>query len=170
MIRKAIILCFLVVPFMLASQDYTGSAGFRGGYSSGIGFKGFMDEEKALEALVGWRDGGMQFTMLLETYRPVFLGYSEHVFLYLGYGAHVGFTRWYERYQGDVYINGHPTYHYSRHSSPVIGADAIAGLEYRMYRVPLAFGLDIKPFVEFFGESFISLNPMDMGFSVRYTF
>ena len=160
----------LALSLAAGAQDYSGSVGLRGGYSSGLNFKGFVSDENAVDALLSWRDGGMQFTMLLETYRPVFLGYSEHMFLYLGYGAHVGYTRWYKRYEDNIQINGHPTYYYHRRSSPVIGADAIAGLEYRMYRVPLAFGLDVKPFAELFGEHFININLVDFAMSFRYTF
>lgn len=168
--RKVLLVSFLILPILVISQDYTGSVGARGGYSSGIDFKGFMEEDRAMEALLSWRDGGMQFTMLLETYRPVFLEYSDHMFLYMGYGAHVGYTRWYKRYKDDNVIYGHPTYFYQRRSSPIIGADAIAGLEYRMYRFPMAVGLDVKPFAELFGENFINIHLMDLAFSLRYTF
>lgn len=169
-LRRFLPIILLSFSLVAVGQDYTGSAGFRGGYSSGINFKGFVDEYKAIEALVSWRNGGVQFTMLAESYRPILLSYSEHVFLYSGYGAHAGYTRWYERHTGAQTINGHYTYFYQRKASPVIGADAIIGLEYRMYRVPLAFGLDAKPYIEFFGERFIEFMPVDMAFSLRFTF
>lgn len=171
MIRQSIFILILsVLPLALAGQDYRSSIGLRGGNSSGITFKGFVDGDKAIEALASTRDGGFQFTMLMQTYRPVLLEYSEHLFFYYGYGAHVGYTRWYKRYKDDITILGHPTYYYVRRSTPVIGADAIAGMEYRMYRVPLAFTLDAKPFVEVFGEDFLKIRPFDFAFSVRYTF
>ncbi len=169
-IRKILLVVLLPFQIVAMGQDYSGSAGFRGGYSAGINFKGFVDEYKAVEALVSWRNGGMQFAMLAESYRPILLEYSEHIFMYSGYGAHAGYTRWYERYTGTHTINGNPTYFYQRRVSPVIGADAILGLEYRMYRIPLALSLDVKPYIEFFGERFIEFMPADMAFSLRITF
>lgn len=168
--HKILLTILLLLPLIARSQDYTASAGLRGGYSSGLVFKGFAEEDKALEGLLSWREGGMQFTILLESYRPVFLEYSDHLFLYLGYGAHVGYTRSYHRYKDDFTIYGHPTYYYQRRASPVIGADVIAGLEYRLYRIPLAISLDIKPFAEILGNPFFDLRLGDMAFSVRYTF
>ncbi|HRY99523.1 MAG TPA: hypothetical protein P5550_10760 [Bacteroidales bacterium] len=168
--RKLMLASMLLLPLLLAGQDYSTSVGGRGGYSSGITFKGFLDEYRAVEAMLSWRGGGMQFTMLAQSYRPVMLEYSDHLFLFAGYGAHVGYTRWYTRHTGSQTIYGHPTYFYSRRSSPVIGADAILGLEYRMYRVPLAMSLDLKPYLELFGERFVSIMPVDMAFSLRYTF
>lgn len=168
--RKILVLCWFaaLITGNAMSQDYKGSVGLRGGISSGFVFKGFMDEQDAFHALLSFRDNGMQATFLVEKYRPVWLDHTDRLFLFTGYGGHVGYTRWYKHFEAST--SPLEADFYDRRSSPVIGADVIAGLEYRLYTHPFAFTFECKPFVELFGQRFLDVNVVDFAFSARYTF
>jgi hypothetical protein len=147
-------------------QEYRYSAGLRGGYSSGITFEAYLDDFNAFKGLMSWRDKGMQFTGLFEHYKPVFTKRSDHFFVYYGIGGHIGYTRWYKKYYSD---DQYYTY-YENVASPVFGIDGIVGLEFRLYKVPLAFDLDFKPFVEVFGQTAFKTVFSDFAFGIKYNF
>jgi hypothetical protein len=88
----------------------------------------------------------------------------ENFFFYYGVGGHVGFEQWYRRYH---YDNQPDTYYYRHVATPVVGVDGIAGIEYRLKKVPLAFGFDYKPYFNLFGEQFFDMNMGDFGFSFK---
>jgi hypothetical protein len=54
--------------------------------------------------------------------------------------------------------------------APVIGLDAIIGMEFRLDRIPLTFSLDAKPFFELFGQNMFRLSVFDIGLSVKVHF
>jgi len=156
----------VMISLQVFSQDYRYSAGLRGGYTSGITFQAYLDDQNAFQAMLSWRDGGMQFTALYEKYHPIFVDRSDHFFLYYGVGGHLGYTKGYKRY---YYDNSYYTY-YESIARPVFGVDGIVGVEFRLYTVPLSFGLDYKPFAEFFGESVFRLIMYDFAFTMKYNF
>lgn len=168
--KQLLISLLIVLPGLIPAQEYTGSVGVRGGLSSGITFKGFMNEFNAIEAILSHRDEGVQLTILLEKYKPALMSRYENFSIYYGIGAHIGYTKWHQRIEAPEQVYGHPTYSYKRRSSPVLGADGIVGIEYRMDRAPFAFGLDVRPFVELFGEHFVKMKLYDLALSARFTF
>lgn len=162
---------FLLLILMMPqanAQDYTGSVGFRGGQTWGLDMKVFPSEQTAVEGIFSFRDKGVQLTLLIEKYYPLLLQNSDNLYAFVGYGGHLGYTKWYE----ETYDGSNPAtpYYYEYKASPVIGADVIAGVEYRLYSSPFAFCLDFKPFIELFGEDFFRINFSDFGLTARYTF
>ncbi|MCF8234669.1 MAG: hypothetical protein K9G67_08970 [Bacteroidales bacterium] len=157
-----------ISSLFVRGQEYRQYAGLRGGVSSGISYKLFKNEVKALEALLAYRDGGIQFTALIETYKPLYLKNTDRLYMYTGLGAHIGYTSW---HRGQTsFLPLFRTRFFNRNFSPVIGLDIAAGLEYRFYNTPLVLGLNIKPFFDIFGRNFFNLHLFDVGFSIHYTF
>lgn len=162
---KKLFLLFLLVPLYLNAQDHNGAIGIRGGESGGITAQMFKDEGSAIQALLSFRRTGVQFTVLTERYMPVLLNYSDHIFLYEGYGGHIGYERWYKYHAGDW-----PNYSEHMRTSPLIGIDGIVGLEYRLFKYPFKFGIEYKPFAELSLHHVFRLNLWDFGVTIHYTF
>ena len=166
---KIFAILFLVIIFQkVNSQDYINAVGFRTGGTSGFCYKTFVNDYKALEGILSFRNNGVQLTALIETYSPANFNINENLFLYYGYGAHVGFLKKYDD-------NNFPFSIFEPNKSmfrtrPVIGADAIIGIEYRFVSLPVIAALDTKPYIEFFGFPFIKTKLFDIGISVKYTF
>jgi len=143
---------FMVAVFLavgrndLDAQPYRHSAGIRAGYSSGITYKGFMlHRMSAFE--VGFmynRHGfnlGAPFEYHLEPFQK-----NSRTFVYLGGGAFGG--DWDEEVS--------------------VGLAAVAGMEYTLRDLPLAFSIDWKPMLNIYAD----LEPdfLDFGLSIRYRF
>lgn len=161
--KKLRILFFF--PLILQAQDYKGAIGFRGGESYGFSLQLLNDESHAIQGLLSFRRSGMQLTVMTEKYIPVLLNYSDHIFLYQGYGGHLGYERWYKWHDGDW-----PKYSHHMRSSPLLGIDGVVGLEYRLFKYPLKFGLEYKPFAELSLHNVFRLNLWDFGATIHYTF
>ena len=160
--KKLLILLFF--PLVINAQHYKGAIGIRGGESAGISLQLFSDESNAAQALLSFRKNGMQFTVLKEKYMPVLLNYSDHIFLYQGYGGHIGFERWYN-WKDDEW-----PYDYHMRSAPLAGIEGVVGLEYRLFKCPLKFGLEYKPFAELSFHNVFRLNVWDFGVTIHYMF
>lgn len=167
--KTTVIICsFLLLSGLYGNaQEYRNAVGFRGGYSSGICYQGFFNENNAVEVLLSWRDSGMQLTGIFEAYHPVMTDHYDNFFIYYGFGGHFGYTQWYRKQYYDTQPN---TFYYKQKASPVMGFDGMFGFEYKLYRVPLSFSMNYKPFMEMFGEEFIKLNFHDFGFSAKLRF
>ncbi|MCK5840435.1 MAG: hypothetical protein KAG99_11335 [Bacteroidales bacterium] len=165
-ITLTIIAAFFILT--VGAQDHRNAIGLRGGFSSGVTYRVFVDDFNAFEGWLGFRDNGMQATALFQHFLPVFLEQSDHFFLYWGVGGHVGYKKWERRYYYDPHYP--QKYYYRKVASPVLGADAILGLEFRFYTIPIALSIDYKPFIELSGPYFFHANLHDFGFSVKYTF
>ena len=159
------LLLFLFIPFVTNAQVYRGAIGIRGGESAGISVQLFSDENNVVQGLLGFRNSGTQFTVLKEKYMPVLLKYSDHIFLYKGYGGHLGYERWYKWKDGDW-----PDYNRHMRSAPLAGIDGVIGLEYRLFKFPLKFGLEYKPFAELSLHNIFRLNLWDFGVTIHYSF
>lgn len=159
------LLIILLFPLVVNAQEYKGAVGIRGGESGGVTLQLFSDENSAAQGLLSFRRSGMQLTVLSEKYLPVFLSYSDHIFLYQGYGGHLGYERWYKWKDGDW-----PDYDHHMRSSPLVGIDGVVGLEYRLFKLPLKFGLEYKPFAELSLHNVFRLNLWDFGVTIHYTF
>jgi hypothetical protein len=140
----------------------------RVGLSSGIAYQLMVDDFRGYKGMMSFRDGGIQITALIESYRPLYLKFTDKMYYYTGMGAHIGFTRW--PHQRGFIANPFRYYRGKGHFAPVIGMDAIIGLEFRLSRIPLTFSLDAKPFFELFGQNIFRLSLFDIGLSVKIHF
>ena len=155
---KKIILFFLITTTLMIStsgysQNYIQAIGLRGGIYSGVSYKNFIGNAVALEGIVTRPWKGWELIGLLEKHEP--LGRSRNLFFYYGFGVHIGnYDARYTRHSTGTYM--------------VIGADGVVGLEYEFNRVPLALGVDWKPYFNLIGSSGLFMD--GGGISFRYTF
>lgn len=162
-----IILFLSVLTLNVKGQEKSHAISGRVGLSSGIAYQMMVDDFRGYKGLMTFRDGGLQITALIESYRPMYLNFTDRMQYYMGMGAHIGFTRWPPR--RGLYPN--PFYYRTSGSfAPVIGLDAIFGIEYRVNRIPLSFSLDAKPFFELFGHTIFRLSLLDIGLSIKVHF
>ena len=171
-IRSIIIILLLVLLMVevVTGQDRRHAVSGRIGLSSGIAYQLMVDEFRGYRGFISFRDGGIQLTGMIESYRPIYLNFTDKIYYYTGMGAHIGFTRW----QSGNWLWSDPFRYYRQvtwnHVLPVIGLDAIMGIEYRIERIPLTFSLDVKPFFELFGQNIFRLSLFDIGLSVKIHF
>lgn len=168
--KKAIFssVLLLLILWQAQAQENRHEIGLRYGLSSGISYKMKVDQFRAYKGLLTFREGGLQVTALIESTRPLYVNFSDKLFYYTGIGAHIGFTQ--QKAKRGFWANPFQySYTYGRFA-PVLGMDAIIGMEYRLDRVPLSFALDIKPFFELFGQYIFRLSLFDIGFSIKYSF
>lgn len=168
---KGILLSILLFLLLLAGvkgQAYKHAISGRLGLSSGITYQYQVDEFRGYKGMMSFRDGGVQLTGLLESSRPLYLNFTDRMYYYTGLGAHVGFTRFQPK--RGFFTNPFNFDKNSGHFAPVIGLDAIIGIEYRLPRAPIAFCLDAKPFFELFGQNIFRLSLFDIGLSMKFTF
>lgn len=167
-LKLLVLIAGLLLGNKLLSQDFKNSVGFRGGYSYGFTYTMFTDENKEAEALLSFRDGGMQCAVFVKKFKPVLLEYSDHFYLHYGIGGHLGYTSWEKGFKTSE--NGYDHYEFRNYFSPVIGADFSATLQYRFYRYPFSIALDYKPFFELPGRHFFRLNLWDTALCIKYNF
>jgi hypothetical protein len=163
--KNRILIIFFLFSLPSLGQEYERSVGIRGGLTSGITFKKFLDEEIATEAILGFKKHGLQLTMLRETYRPAMLEFTNNMQVFFGFGGHVGY----------VYTDRNSmlfrTYYFDSYRYfPVIGLDACLGAEYVFRRIPLAVSLNVKPFFELYIPGFFRLEPGDTALTISYIF
>jgi hypothetical protein len=156
----------LITTGSLMAQEVSNSIGVRYGHG-GISYKYMEDYHQGFEAILTFRDNGIQFIGLVQEYQPIKTDRINNLYLYYGAGGHVGYkgvSKTYARNDG----NGCYLYSDTRYN-PVIGLDGIVGGEYKFYSVPLTLSLDYKPFIEFFGQDMVRLDLWDFGLTLRYT-
>jgi hypothetical protein len=128
--------------------NYRNAVGIRLGPSvpavkSGITFKHFMANNKALEGILSFGDG-ITICGLYEIHKPI--AATANLQWFYGFGAYAGF--------GKIVNN--------------IGAAGIVGLDYRFPNLPLNLSLDWKPELNLL-ES-VGFEGSTVGLSVRYAF
>jgi hypothetical protein len=152
-------------------SGYTTAIGVRGGYTSGLTLKHFVNNKAAVEVIVGasrWR--GTSLTGIYEWHKKNALEVPELSWVY-GFGARLGF------YDGRDYYNGYkgkcndprnpkcPSYWGDR-SFAAIGIVGIGGLEYKFRDAPLTIGIDLIPY--FYFQHYRG-NFIDGSIAIRYT-
>lgn len=150
------------------SQEYRNAIGGRAGINSGITYQHHIDDFRGYKGMLSYRDGGLQLTALIESYRPLYFNFSDKFYYYTGMGAHIGYTTMKPKRR--LFAN---PFNYSGkegHFAPIIGLDAIIGIEFRLSRAPLAFALDAKPFFDLFGQNMFRLSLFDIGLSMKVIF
>jgi hypothetical protein len=151
----------------LRAQYMKNSVGIRTGISEGFTYQRFVQEDRDIKLLLSFRDNGMQMSFLTSSYESVGGRFRDNIYLYYGLGVHAGFSR-------NLDLLWHFTGRNNTDASPVTralaGADGLIGLEYRVYTVPLSFGLEYKPFFDLFGHRIFRLSYGDLGLTCRYHF
>lgn len=129
-----------------SSSGYSNAFGIRAGLTSGLTYKHQFGGGNALEVIVQTAPG------LTALYEKHFATNAQGLNWYAGGGAHIT-TRKSKQYvfveSKDRYYYYHKTYYYGT----AAGLDLIAGLEYKVPSVPLAFSFDVKPMIEFYDDS-----------------
>ena len=166
-----------------SNSGYSTGIGLRGGgWSSGLTIKHFLGSGKgvAIEGLLTteYKARGARLTILGEKHMGV--ADVKGLQFYYGAGFHAGAYQsryyfeddrfYYNGRNGDVYFlkgnrNG---YYYDEATYIAIGADLIAGLEYKLPDLPFVVGVDYKPFFEVFRGYTGFYN--DAAISLRFTF
>lgn len=163
--RIAIITILSALSFACFGQFYPLEVGGVGGVSSGLNFRAYLSEDISYEALLSFRDEGMQVHLLRQEHHEIDMLLSGSLFLVYGYGAHTGFyyTDSYKIFFQDVYYG-------QRIFTPVVGADGFAGLEFRFEEYPLSIGVNYKPYMEISLKQIFGANFWDFGFTIKYRF
>lgn len=149
----------------VVSNDFSNALGVRFGATSGLTFKHKFNTYNSMELILG--GGGHHYGLTGLYERNVLTGVNG-LGIYFGAGGHIGggyYRTWgyYDPYYDRVYYRDN--YYYG----PVIGVDAIAGIEYKIPKAPLALSLDMKPYVEFnrWNGTYFNLDP---GLGIKFTF
>ena len=168
---KSLTAALLLICLLAAgarSQEQRHVLGVRIGLSTGITYEYHVDPFRAYKGLVSFREGGVQLTGMIQSCRPLYVNITDKLYYYAGLGAHIGFTRFQPRRS---FLANPFRFNYAYgHFAPLIGLDAMLGIEYRPERLPLIFALDAKPFFELFGQNIFRLSPFDIGLSIKFTF
>lgn len=163
-----ITLAIVLFPCWLNGQMAIQQVGFRLGYSSGIFYQVGSEEgnaEIAYNALLSFRDNGVQFTGMRIVYQTTLDGISPNLYFGWGYGGHIGFINSdHIKFRGDDY------YFHGERFCPLFGIDGWLTAEYRIHEIPVNVSLNMKPFVELTVPSFFRIVPWDFAVSVSYVF
>ena len=163
--KHYIITALLLFSIQVSGQDFMRSAGLRGGLTSGISYRGYLNPELAYEGLMSFRGNGLQFTLLRQHFEPALWHISDGFFVTYGYGGHLGFTN------SHTHRNLFQTIHRpDKKFSPLLGLDGYLGIEYHFPGIPVQVGLDYKPFFELSLYQYFQMSPWDVAFTLKYKF
>ncbi len=168
---KKLLPVILILAFGISAQSqiYERQFGVRLGVMSGITGKVIKDKKTAIEGTLGFRKGGVQLYTLIEAYKMLDKNTNQDWYLYFGGGAHVGYINGYNKVRRWSNSTGY-YWEEERASGPVIGIDAVMGVEYNFPVIPLALFFEIKPLVELQSFNKIRSNFYDTGFGIVYRF
>ena len=139
---------FTIVSVSLKAQEYKTAVGIRLGpnspaITSGFTVKHFLNENNAVEGLVGVGNG-FGIGGLYEWHHPI--ASVEHLQWFVGAGGYLAF----------------------RDSETLFGAAGIVGLDYKFSEIPLNISLDWKPELNL--ASSVGYEGAGVGVSARFTF
>jgi len=163
--KQLITICIIFLATDLAGQVYPMEAGGRGGLSSGLTFRAYVNEDISYESLLSFRNSGMQFHLFRQhNYEMSMTAKGSWYFTY-GFGPHLGF------YYSDTYTVLFKEIYYGRRVfSPVIGMDGYAALEFRFHETPVSLGMSVKPYMELSYRQIFGFNVWDVGLTLKYRF
>lgn len=160
-VMKRFLLLLALATSTVTFGQYKVAIGLRGGETSGLTIKGFTGNSVALEGIIGVWYHGYSATLLFEKHTPL---KADGLNLYYGGGLHAAFL------SGKYYWYKHGRRHYYTYDDGVgIGVDGVLGLEYKLKNAPVAFSLDIKPYISFntrYNYSWVGLDP---GLGIKVT-
>lgn len=132
------------------AQEYSTSAGIRfGGFNSGITVKHFINDQDAVEGILGIGSGSFVVTGFYQRHADAFE--IDGLKWFYGLGAHVGGVSQNANTNGGL----------------MLGADAILGLEWIIPELPISLTADLHPRLELLNGSLLGIEP---ALSIRYTF
>lgn len=162
--RILFLFLFTVSISCLHAQGYKQAVGIRAGWSAGFEYRIFADDLNSYRMLLSTRDRGMQFHVLKEFHRYDLFDFTDQLVFFFGGGIHAGYERW------DEFRNYyHSSYFYTR-TAFLAGIDGLGGVEYYFYDVPVALGIEAKPFIDFFGRDVIRVGLFDFAFTAKILF
>ena len=170
------IIPFVIMFFLsksILAQNIESMAGVRLGGTSALTYKKLFSNLEAVEIMMSGRQNGLQFTGLYEKHKPLILGMGENFFGYYGFGAHLGYV------QSDPLLLRTDSLGFPQQFNVVdirrknfftMGIDAIFGVEYHIYSIPMAIAFDAKPALELIGMRYLKARAFDFGISAKYIF
>lgn len=140
-----IIALLSIISLETTAQRYKTAIGFRfGGQTNGLTIRHFTDSKTALEGILSVGYNAFLVTGLYEKFVPI-SGASGLNWFY-GIGGHVGFFR-----ENGYYFYNKKRVIYYDNNSTIVGIDGIIGLDYKFKNAPINIGIDVKPFMDFYG-------------------
>ncbi|HYQ58303.1 MAG TPA: hypothetical protein VEP89_13260 [Draconibacterium sp.] len=162
--KNFFILLIFLLPFVTTAQSFNKAIGIRGGHSAGFEYRFYTDDANSYKFLLATRDNGVQFHAFKEFHEYGVFDTSEQLSLFYGLGAHFGYEQW------DEYHVQYNTSWYKERTALLAGIDAVVGVEYLFYEVPLSIGFEVKPYIDVLGRDFFDLELFDFAFTIKYLF
>ena len=156
---KKFLFLFLISGVLLlagttAQAQYKNALGVRVGNAYGITYKTFIQQDRALDFILNFRDRNevstFRLTGLYEVHNPI---------------NDLAGLRWF--YGGGATI-GNYNYKHTDQNDFLFSADGVLGLDYKFSDAPINLSLDWKPAIEFTPNT--EFDPEGFGLSVRITF
>ncbi|MEZ4999254.1 MAG: hypothetical protein R2727_00700 [Bacteroidales bacterium] len=158
----------VLISLPAISQVRENHIGFRSGMHSGIYYQsltGAGTAEVSFYAMLSADQNSVRLTVMKIVYETSLSEIADNLYLTWGYGGHAGFS-----VADYTYFLG-KKYQFDRESfRPLAGIDGWGGIEYRFTAIPMAIGLNVKPYMEIMVPGFIRIQPGDVGLSVAYRF
>lgn len=128
--KKFVLISILLIVFYKADAQYKHGLGLAFGSPSGISYKTFLNENKALDFTFGGFRRYFILTAMYEIHNP----WMGDLKWYYGPGAHIG--SWSRGWYGE---------------GAFIGIDGAVGLEFQP-NIPFVFSLDLRPGINLLGN------------------
>lgn len=162
--KKLYLLLLVLSPLASLAQTFEHAIGVRGGITSGIEYRVYADDANAYKFLLGTRNDGLQLHLMKEFHQYDLFRQTDRLVFFYGAGIHAGYEKWIQKYS-----NMNSTWYHDRYSF-LAGMDAVVGLEYMFYEVPISLGLEAKPYFDIFGRSMFKVELFDIAFTLKYRF
>ncbi len=149
--KKLFLTCLLAVGLLAANAQYKHSIGVALGSPSGITYKTFLSDNKALDFTLGLSGNYFTVSAMYEIHQPI----QGNLQWYYGPGAHIG------SWNGNDYGSG-----------GFFGIDGVIGLEFNP-DIPIAFSLDLRPGINLIGNEYNDTHNWffwQSQFGIKYTF
>jgi hypothetical protein len=159
------LILFLCIWQGIQAQNYTQTFGFRGGQTSGLTYARNTGGTGTNEFIFKIKANYMNLTYLRTSYAMNMFNLSPKFVVYKGFGGHVGY-RYANQFRALFVRYEYP----NKQFVPVLGFDAIFGMEYHIDEYPVSVGIDYKPFFEFSTKQIYNLQVFDIALNVKYRF
>ena len=151
----ALLLFTVFIGISAKAQPYRTSAGLRLGFPYGFTVRHFIDRKNSLELIAAGNMRGFMFAGFIENENRTLI--YPGVNWYWGPGIHGGFVD--VRRYPDIYAR-------EDYAGPVMGIDAVLGVEYTFRDIPLNLSFDLMPSLNLAG--YTGWNGLNSAISVRY--
>lgn len=146
------------------SQDFKQAVGIRAGYTGGVEYRIYTNDENSYKFLLGSRERGVIAHAIKEFHRYGLFTFTDQLNFVFGAGIHAGYERW-----DQLYYRFNSSY-FATKTAFIAGLDGLAGLEYMFLEIPLSVGIEAKPYFDLFGREMFDLQLFDFAFTVKYHF